>query len=78
MKKHEVRVGCRYVAKVSGRIVVVRIEYRLPGGGWAATNLMTLRALRIRSATRLWYDFDMELARCAADKARQAREARGT
>ena len=43
----------RYVAKVSGSLVAVRIDRESPYGGWDATNLATGRAVRIRSAARL-------------------------
>ena len=53
MKKAEVEIGGRYVAKVSGSLVAVRIDRESPYGGWDATNLATGRAVRIRSAARL-------------------------
>lgn len=53
MKKREVEIGGVYVAKVSGRIVTVRIDGESPYGGWDATNLATRRDVRIRSAARL-------------------------
>jgi len=37
MKKNEVKVGGLYVAKVSDRIVAVRIDSTHSGGGWNAT-----------------------------------------
>ena len=53
MKKREIEIGGVYVAKVSGRIVTVRIDGESPYGGWDATNLETRHAVRIRSAARL-------------------------
>ena len=53
MKKAEVELRGVYVAKVSGRLVTVRLERESPYGGWDATNLATGRAVRIRSAARL-------------------------
>lgn len=53
MKKSQTKVGGIYVAKVSGRIVAVRIDRESPYGGWEATNLSTHRPIRIRSAARL-------------------------
>ena len=53
MKKHEVTVGGVYAAKVSGKVVPVRITAESPYGGWQAVNLQTERAVRIRSAARL-------------------------
>ena len=53
MKKHEVKVGGRYSAKVSDKVVVVRIDAENPHGGWDATNEATGKRVRIKSAQRL-------------------------
>jgi len=53
MKKHEVKVGGEFTAKVSGKLVHVRIDRENPHGGWDATNLATKKAVRIKSAQRL-------------------------
>ena len=53
MKKSEVEVGGTYVAKVSGRLVAVRIDRESPYGGWEATNQKSGRPIRIRTAARL-------------------------
>jgi len=53
MKKKEVKVGSKYVAKVSGRFVPVHIYRENQHGGWDAINLFTRRLVRIRSAQRL-------------------------
>jgi hypothetical protein len=53
MKKHEVKVGGEYIAKVSGKLAHVRIDRENPHGGWDATNLATKKAVRIKSAQRL-------------------------
>lgn len=53
MKKREIQLGGVYTAKVSGRLVRVRIDSESVHGGWNATNLATGRAVRIRSAARL-------------------------
>jgi len=53
MKKHEVKLGSEYVAKVSGKLVHVRIDSENPHGGWGATNLATKKTVRIKSAQRL-------------------------
>jgi hypothetical protein len=55
MRKHEIELGRVYVAKVSGRLVPVRIDAVSPFGGWRATNLATGRTIRVRSAARLRY-----------------------
>jgi len=53
MKKHEVQLGGRYSAKVSDKVVVVRIDGENPHGGWDATNEATGKKVRIKSAQRL-------------------------
>ncbi len=52
MKKRDVEIGGVYVAKVSNRLVKVRID-RDAGRGWYGTNLRTRREVRILSAQRL-------------------------
>ena len=53
MKKNEVQVGGFYTAKVSDKLVKVRIESIHTGGGWNATNTATGKRIRIKSAQRL-------------------------
>lgn len=53
MKKAEVKVGGRYVAKVSGELTVVRLLQESRFGGWDAVNERTGRAVRIKSAAKL-------------------------
>jgi hypothetical protein len=53
MKKREIEIGGRYYAKVSGRVVVVRVTAESPYGGWVARSEETGREVRIRSAARL-------------------------
>jgi hypothetical protein len=53
MKKHEVKVGSDYLAKVSDKVVVVHIDGENPHGGWDATNVQTKKKVRIKSAQRL-------------------------
>jgi hypothetical protein len=53
MKKADVSIGGRYFAKVSGRVVAVRINSESQYGGWNATNAATGREVRIRTAQRL-------------------------
>lgn len=55
MKKEQIKLGHRYAAKISGKIVIVRIDYVSPHGGWMATNQMTNRKVRIKTAARLRY-----------------------
>ena len=53
MKKNEVKVGHVYVAKVSDRLVPVRIDSVHSRQGWNATNTKTGRRVHIKSAQRL-------------------------
>jgi hypothetical protein len=53
MKKNEVQVGGVYSAKVSDKVVEVRIDAECRHGGWEATNLATNKKVRIKSAQRL-------------------------
>ncbi|GIK15670.1 MAG: hypothetical protein BroJett003_06340 [Planctomycetota bacterium] len=53
MKKDEVKIGGVYTAKVSDRIVQVRIDSTNSHGGWNATNTATGKRIRIKSAQRL-------------------------
>ena len=53
MKKSEVRIGGVYAAKVSGKVVTVRITGENRHGGWGATNQETGKSVRIKSAQRL-------------------------
>ena len=53
MKRSEVKIGGVYTAKVSGKVVSVRITGENRHGGWDATNQETGKSIRIRSAQRL-------------------------
>jgi len=53
MKKNEVKVGGLYHAKVSDKLVTVRIDSMHSAGGWHATNTRTGKRIRIKSAQRL-------------------------
>jgi hypothetical protein len=59
VRSSDVVVGQVYLARVSGRVVPVRIERPVLVGvskvrtGWEATNLATGRRILIRSAQRL-------------------------
>ena len=53
MTKNEVKIGGVYAAKVTNKLVQVRIEAESRYGGWDATNLATGKKVRIKSAQRL-------------------------
>ncbi len=53
MKKDQVKVGAVYAAKVSDKVVPVRIDREHASGGWVGTNQNTGKEVRIKSAQRL-------------------------
>mgnify|MGYP000937448043 CR=1 FL=1 len=53
MKKDEVQIGKIYLARVTNKLVSVRIDRENRHGGWDATNLATNKTVRIKSAQRL-------------------------
>ena len=53
MKKNEVQVGSAYLAKVSDKVVPVRITGTSGHGGWDAVNEATGKKVHIKSAQRL-------------------------
>jgi hypothetical protein len=53
MKKDEVQIGKVYLARVTNKLVSVRIDRENRHGGWDATNLATNKKVRIKSAQRL-------------------------
>lgn len=53
MKKKDVVIGEKYVAKVSGRLVAVRLDGESPYGGWDGTNTETGRKVHVKTAGRL-------------------------
>ncbi|MFO8012079.1 MAG: hypothetical protein R6X20_02120, partial [Phycisphaerae bacterium] len=55
MKKAQIQVGGTYAAKVSGKVVPVRIDAESTHGGWTGTNQATGKQVRIKSARRLRY-----------------------
>ena len=53
MTKDQIEIGATYSAKVSDKVVPVRIDRVHPRAGWLATNLATNRQVHIKSAQRL-------------------------
>ena len=51
MKKDQIKVGGLYTAKVSDKLVTVRIDSVSSHGGWNATNTATGKAIRVKSAS---------------------------
>jgi hypothetical protein len=74
MKKRDITIGETYLAKVSGKLVPVRITSESPHGGWNAVNTTTGREVRIRSAARLRRPLNTSTPPAPeADRRRQAR-----
>ncbi len=57
MKKADVIIGKTYIAKVSGKLVPVKIVAISPYGGWIGRNERTGRVVRIRGAARLRHEY---------------------
>jgi uncharacterized Zn finger protein (UPF0148 family) len=53
MKKSEVKLAGVYMAKVTNKLVQVRIDAESRYGGWDGTNLASGKKVRIKSPTRL-------------------------
>jgi hypothetical protein len=53
MKKNSIEIGGLYTAKVSGKVVEVRIETAATNGGWVGVNTANGKRIRIKSAQRL-------------------------
>ncbi len=53
MKQSQVQIGQSYIARVSGKLVVVRIVSESRYGGWNGVNTETKRDVRIKTAARL-------------------------
>jgi hypothetical protein len=53
MQKSDVKLGGVYTAKVTNKIVPVRIDAESRYGGWDGTNLSTGKKVRIKSPTKL-------------------------
>jgi hypothetical protein len=66
MQKSEVTIGGTYTAKVTNKVVQVRIDAVSRYGGWDATNLVTNKKVRIKSAQRLRGEIGAESAAAGA------------
>ncbi len=53
MKKSEIRVGGKYVARISGKLTTVMIVSESLYGGWNAVNTASNREVRIKTAAKL-------------------------
>jgi hypothetical protein len=75
MKKNEVQIGGTYLAKVSDKVVSVRLDAENPHSGWDATNLATGKKVRIKSAQRLRGPATERAPRRMAEVAAEAQQA---
>ena len=76
MKKNEVQIGGVYTAKVTNKVVQVRIDAESRYGGWEATNLETGKKVRIKSPTRLRAAVGGDGAATGAKKAKGGKKAK--
>lgn len=53
MKKDQIRLGGTYLAKITDKVVPVRLDAENRHGGWDAINLVTNKKVRIKSVQRL-------------------------
>jgi len=76
MKKSEVKIGHVYAAKVSDKMVEVRIDGENRHGGWNATNLSTRKKLHIKSPARLRVAVGGHTLATGAKKGRSTKKAK--
>ena len=76
MKKNDVKIGSVYTAKVTNKVVQVRIDAENRHGGWDATNLETGKKVRIQSAQRLRAAVGGDGAPTAGKKGKGGRKAK--
>ena len=53
VKKNEIKIGEQYIAKISGKLVPVKIISECSFGGWNGVNTVSGRDVRIRYAAKL-------------------------
>ena len=76
MKKNEVTIGGVYTAKVTNKLVQVRIDAESRYGGWDGINLATGKKVRIKSPTRLRAAIGGDGAATGAKKAKGGKKAK--
>lgn len=75
MKKSEVQIGGVYTAKVTNRLVQVRIDAASRYGGWDGTNLATNKKVRIKSPAKLREAVGGDTSKTKAKKVKATTEA---
>ena len=78
MKKNEVKIGRVYTAKVTNKVVQIRIDAESRYGGWDATNLATGKKVRIQSAQRLRAAIGGDGAQTGGKKGKATKKAKAT
>jgi hypothetical protein len=53
MKKAQIKIGGKYIAKISDKLTTVKIIGVCVHGGWNGINVQTGRMVRIRTAAKL-------------------------
>ncbi len=53
MQKKDILIGGKYLAKVSGKVVIVKVISESRLGGYQVINLTTGRSIRVRTGARL-------------------------
>ena len=76
MKKNEVKIGGVYTAKVTNRLVQIRIDAESRYGGWEATNLSTKKKVRIKSPAKLRLAVSGHASATAANKNKGEKKAK--
>src|SRR5271169_6895751 len=76
MKKNEVKIGGVYAAKVTNKLVQVRIDAESRYGGWDGTNLATGKKVRIKSPAKLRAAVGGHGAATGAKKAKGGKKAK--
>ena len=76
MKKNEVAIGGVYTAKVTNKLVQVRIDAESRYGGWDGTNLATGKKVRIKTPAKLRAAVGGDGAATGAKKSRGGKKAK--
>ena len=76
MKKNDVQIGGVYTAKVTNKLVQVRIDAVSRYGGWDATNLATNKKIRIKSPAKLREATCGDTSKPKAKKAKSTKDAK--
>lgn len=72
MRKQQIQFGHIYLAKVSNKIVPVRIGNPCSRGGWFADNLVTNHRVLIKTAGRLRKEITQSEADSYIDRSRRS------